>query len=175
MTPMVKSAARLRLGAIAAVLLLPLAAITATQQPPAKVDQRGPQFRSNVDLVRLSVTARDTAAGIIHDLGSAEFEIYEDGVRQEVGHFGHHETPISVVLLLDKSGSMFGDKIMHAKDAVINFVNALKPGDEALLIAFSDSVAHGCRNEAAGTTVAIGIGMAGPQCYASLAPRQWCS
>jgi Ca-activated chloride channel family protein len=66
--------------------------------------------------------------------------VYEDGVPQETGPVGHHETPISVVLLLDRSGSMMGDKMMHAKDAVINFVNALKPGDEALVIAFSDSI-----------------------------------
>lgn len=35
---------------------------------------------------------------------------------------------------------MDGDKLMHAKDAVVNFVGALRPRDEALVIAFSDGV-----------------------------------
>lgn len=127
-----------QLGAIAVAPLLPFWRVSATQQPP--VDRRNLPFRSTVDLVRLSVTARDATGSIVHDLGPQDFEIYEDDGRQEVGHFGHHETPISVVLLLDKSASMFGDKMMHAKDGVINFVNALKSGDEVLVISFSDSV-----------------------------------
>lgn len=110
------------------------------QQRPAPLDQRGIRFRADVDVVRLSITARDAAERIVHDLKPDEFEILESGVRQEIGHFGHHQTAISVVLLLDKSASMFDEKLMHAKDGVINFVKALKPGDEALLIAFSDSV-----------------------------------
>ena len=135
MTPIGRRAMCFRLGAIAAAPLLPLWGVSATQQPP--FDRRNLPFRSSVDLVRLSVTARDAAGGIVHDLGSGEFDIYEDDVRQAVGHFGHHETPISVVLLLDKSASMSGDKMMHAIDGVINFVNALKKGDEVLVIAFS--------------------------------------
>jgi Ca-activated chloride channel family protein len=138
MTPIGRRDMCLHLGAIATAPLLPLWRTSATQQPP--VDPRNVPFRSTVDLVRLSVTARNTSGAIIHDLDSQEFDIYENGVRQELGHFGHHETPISVVLLLDKSGSMSGDKMMHAKDGVINFVNALKTGDEVLVIAFSDSV-----------------------------------
>ena len=113
---------------------------TGNQGPSAPLDQRGARFRAEVDLVRLGVTARDAARTIVHDLRPEEFQVFEDDVRQEIGHFGHHETAISVVLLLDASSSMHADKLMHAIDGVINFVNALKPGDEVLLIAFNDSV-----------------------------------
>ena len=139
MKPIGRRAACLQLGATATAFLWPWPGVAASQQSPLDRRAAAP-FRSSIDLVHLSVTARDPAERIVHDLDLAEFEIFEDGVRQEVGHFGHHETPISVVLLLDKSGSMEGDKMMHAKDGVINFVKALKPGDETLVVAFSDSI-----------------------------------
>lgn len=131
-----------RLGriAFAGALLVLIASVGAQQPPGAPVDQHGIRFRSSVDLVRLSVTAKDPNGQILHDLTPKEFEVYEDGVRQELGPVGHHDTPISVVVLLDTSGSMMGEKLMHAKDGVTEFVQALKPGDEALVIAFSDSI-----------------------------------
>lgn len=111
------------------------------QQGGQPIDQRGLHFRTGVDLVRLSVTARTQDGQIARDLNVEDFEVFEDGVRQDVHHFGHEETAISVVLLLDKSGSMMaGDKFMHAKDAVVNFVRALKRGDEVLVVSFSDSI-----------------------------------
>jgi VWFA-related protein len=129
-----------RLAPIAtAFLFLPM--MTAQPPPVSPAAQPAIRFRAGVDIVRLSVTARNAGGQLVHDLRPEELEVYEDGVRQDVGPVGHHETPISVVLLLDRSGSMMqGDKMMHAKDGVINFVNALKRGDEALVIAFDDSI-----------------------------------
>ncbi|HLG54275.1 MAG TPA: VWA domain-containing protein [Vicinamibacterales bacterium] len=138
MTRIGRRAVCLRIGAMATAPLWPFWDASASQEQP--IDRRALPFRTRIDLVHLSVTARDAASGLVHNLDIAEFEIYEDGVRQDVGHFGHHETPISVVLLLDKSGSMAGDKMMHAKDGVIEFVKALKKDDEVLVVAFSDSV-----------------------------------
>ena len=138
MKPIGRRTACVRLGAAAAAFLWPWPATAGHPQSP--LDRGATPFRSRIDLVHLSVTARDPAQRIVHDLGLPEFDIFDNGVRQEVGHFGHHETPISVVLLLDKSGSMAGDNLMHAKDGVINFVKALKTGDEALVVAFSESI-----------------------------------
>jgi VWFA-related protein len=125
----------------AAAAGLPGIAAAQPQRPTPPLDQRSVRFRTGVDLVRLSVTARNQDGQVVRDLKPEEFEVYEDGVIEEVHHFGHEATAISVVLLLDKSGSMMaGDKFMHAKDAVINFVRALKRGDEVEIIAFSDSI-----------------------------------
>ena len=108
---------------------------------PARAQQTpAPRFRSGVDLVRLSVTARDQSGTIVHDLQPSDFRVFEDGAEQKVEHFGHHESPISVVVLFDKSGSMAGDKLMHAKDAIVNFVGALQRQDEVLVMAFSEGV-----------------------------------
>jgi VWFA-related protein len=93
-----------------------------------------------VGLVRLSVTARTAAGALVHDLRKEEFEVLEEGVEQEVARFGHHEAPISVVVLFDKSSSMADEKLMHAKDAVVNFVRAFRSQDEVLVVAFSEGI-----------------------------------
>lgn len=138
MAPISRRAVCAQLATIAIAPVLPWWRGDAFQQAP--VPPRPVPFRSSVDLVPLSITARDKAGGFVHDLVAGEFEIYEDGERQQVAHFGHHETPISVVALLDKSSSMFDEKLMHAKDGVIAFARALKKGDELLVVAFSESI-----------------------------------
>ncbi len=97
-------------------------------------------YSVGVGLVRLSVTARTSKGDIVHDLKPEEFQVFEEGVPQEVVRFGHHEAPISVVVLFDKSASMQGEKLMHAKDAVVNFARAFRPQDEILVVAFSDGI-----------------------------------
>ena len=126
------------LATVGAVLFARAPAAQAPAGPPSEA--RGLRFRAGVDLVRLSVTARDEAGRIVHDLRPEEFRVVEDGEVQPVAHFGHHESPISVIVLFDKSMSMADEKLMHAKDAVVNFVGALGPQDEVLVIAFSGGV-----------------------------------
>ncbi len=129
----------LAIGAAGAAVLV--TGLTARQPAPIpRLEQHDARFRAGVDLVRLSVTARDDAGTIIHDLRPEDFQVFEDDVEQEIQHFGHHESPISVVVLFDKSGSMADEKLMHAKDAVINFAGALQKQDEILIMAFSDEV-----------------------------------
>ncbi len=97
-------------------------------------------YGADVGLVRLSVTARTSKGRLVHDLAAEEFQVLEDGVEQQVVRFGHHEAPISVVVLFDKSGSMQDEKLMHAKDGVVNFIRALRPQDEVLVVAFSQTI-----------------------------------
>ena len=131
---------RRRILTIAAFSALHATGLRAAPQHATHGQPRESRFRSGVDVVRLSVTARDGTGKIVHDLRPEEFRVVEDAVDQEIAHFGHHESPISVVVLFDKSSSMGGEKLMHAKDAVINFVGALQQQDESLVIAFSDGI-----------------------------------
>jgi len=64
-----------------------------------------------------------------------DFEIHEGGVRQEITHFSQDKLPISVVLLLDVSGSM--QPVIHElhRDA-FEVLRHLKPEDEVALIAY---------------------------------------
>ena len=99
------------------------------------------QFHGGVDLVRLSITARDAAGAIVHDLRSEDLIVLDEGARQDIAHFSQHEAPISVVVLFDRSGSMMeDDRIMHARDGVREFLKALRPEDEAVVVAFGNTI-----------------------------------
>ncbi len=111
----------------------------AEQSGPAPA-QEVRSFGLGVGLVRLGVTARTPGGDLVHDLGPEQLRVLEDGVQQEVVRFGHHEAPISVVVLFDKSASMSDEKLMHAKDAVVNFVREFRPEDEILIVAFSEGI-----------------------------------
>lgn len=131
---------RRRILTVAVFAAIRATGLRAAQPPVTHGREHGPRFRAGVDAVRLSVTARDAAGKIVHDLRREDFGVVEDDVEQQVAYFGHHESPISVVVLFDRSGSMGGEKLMHAKDAVVNFVDALRRQDEVLVIAFGDDV-----------------------------------
>ena len=63
-----------------AVLLVALAApLVRAQQPPPT-----PTFRAGVELVEIDATVTDGAGRVVTDLTAADFEVYEDGRRQEV-------------------------------------------------------------------------------------------
>ena len=129
-----------------ALVVLAIAAVTISLAATRRVVITGAQgrqvstIRSSVDLVRLGVTARNGLGHIVHDLRREDFAVYDDGVVQELSHFAQHESPISVVVLLDRSSSMHGDKMMHAVDGIEALLKALRPHDEALLISFGSTV-----------------------------------
>src|SRR5687767_14892871 len=69
------------------VIVLCLAAVSGTpraqtQTPPARADRT---VQSTATAVLVDVVVRDKRGQPVTDLTAADFEIYEDGVRQEVG------------------------------------------------------------------------------------------
>jgi VWFA-related protein len=58
-----------------------------SQQPPAKPaapTEQKPTFRVQVDLVTNDIVVRDEKGNFVSDLKKDEFEIYEDGVKQDI-------------------------------------------------------------------------------------------
>jgi VWFA-related protein len=75
--------------ALLVVLAVGLSAQTPAQppaQPPASptATQQKPTFRVQVDLVTNDIVVRDEKGNFIPDLKKEEFEVYEDGVKQEL-------------------------------------------------------------------------------------------
>lgn len=95
----------------------------------------------NTDLVNLTVTVTDTNGRYVDGLDKSEFAIYDDKVKQEISFFADTDEPLSVGIVFDMSGSMNGEKIERARDAVARFIEISHPEDEYFLIAF-DSRAH---------------------------------
>ena len=106
-------------------------------QPPAVVPNLKP-FKAGVELTSLTATVTDKDGHLITGLGKEAFELYEDGVRQEVTQFTNERVPIGLGVLLDISDSMFGRRIADARIAVDRFLfTLLDEQDEFFLVAFN--------------------------------------
>ena len=68
----------LQLGSLVALLVCSAADVAAQIQPP---------IRSKVVLVPLDIRVLDREGNPVRDLTAADFDVYEDGVRQEIAHF----------------------------------------------------------------------------------------
>ena len=66
-----------------------------------------PRYQTQVDLVAVNVTVLDRLQRLVPGLPRERFEVFEDGVRQEISYFEHIDVPLDVVLLIDTSGSMY--------------------------------------------------------------------
>jgi hypothetical protein len=106
-----------------------------TQNAPPQ----SPAFRAAIDIVSLNVTVTDGANRYVTDLEEADFQIFEDGVRQEVSFFSRRQQPIALSMLLDSSASM-EDKLPTLQTAAGNFVRRLNPNDIAQVIDFDSRV-----------------------------------
>jgi VWFA-related protein len=118
--------------------LLALVAAAGLAQQDRADDQR-PQFRVSVDTVSLAVTVLDAEGRLVTDLPQDNFQIYEDGVEQQIQFFSRGELPLRMVILVDTSGSM-RSKLELAQEAAVRFVRSLKPGDQVQVVEFNDRV-----------------------------------
>jgi len=115
---------------------------TAQTPPPATAQpsqRQQPSFRAGVDLVSLNVTVTDGTARYVTDLGAEDFNVFEDGVKQEVTFFNRTNLPIALALLLDTSASM-ESRLGTAQEAAIGFARKLRTQDLAEVIDFDSRV-----------------------------------
>jgi len=134
---------------VAAVLVLAAACIAA-------VAAQGQRIRSGVELVSLNVTVTDAAGKYATDLTEPDFEVYEDGAKQNLTFFSRTQQPISLALLLDTSASM-DERMAIAQEAAIGFSRQLHKEDQAEVVDFDSQVRilQGFTNDAAALEKAI--------------------
>jgi Ca-activated chloride channel family protein len=104
----------------------------------AGVQEQQQRFRGGVDLVSLNVTVTD-GSRFITDLDQSAFEVFEDGVKQELTIFSRIQQPTALAILLDTSNSM-ESKLQTAQEAAIGFVRRMRPSDTIELIDFNSQV-----------------------------------
>ena len=95
------------------------------------------RFRSGVELVNVTATVTDKNGRFVSGLRQDDFAIYEDNVRQEISHFNNDRVPVSLGIVLDTSGSMSGEKLEYAQQAINRFLGELlDPQDEIFITRF---------------------------------------
>ena len=96
----------------------------------------GPTFRSGVDLVRLSVVARDRKGRFVASLSADDFEVVDNGDVRPIAEFGRDLAGVSVALLFDVSGSMEA-RLQSAREAATHILRWLDVDrDEAAVFTF---------------------------------------
>ena len=123
--------------------VLPLAAL-GTNSPvegvsPAARVQQAPTFRAATKVVALYTTVTDSSGRLVPGLGREDFEVLDEGKPQAISVFSSEIQPISVVVMLDTSGSMTNN-IDLVKAGAEQFFLRLLPKDRAQAGAFNDKI-----------------------------------
>jgi len=106
---------------------------------PNVAPQHQPVFSSEAELVVLHVSVTDGRGGYLSDLPREAFRVLEDGKPQDISFFTGEDSPVTVGLLVDSSGSMryTRDRVIAAAAA---FAAASNPQDEIFALAFNERV-----------------------------------
>jgi VWFA-related protein len=107
--------------------------------PGAKGD-KSEEVKLAVDLVVLDAQVLQQKTGrVVGNLKKEDFNLLEDGTRQQITHFSQDTLPLSVILLVDRGGCLdpFSEKVRRASAEALS---RLRPQDEVALMAFHNSV-----------------------------------
>jgi Ca-activated chloride channel homolog len=116
-----------------------VSAETANDTKPVVETADPSALRIETTLIVTPVMAMDRDGKYLPGLASTDFEVYEDGVKQEISDFGDSETPTHVALVLDVSGSTHF-KLEDIQDAALDFVDQLRPQDRVMVVSFDQQV-----------------------------------
>jgi Ca-activated chloride channel homolog len=122
------------MGALALAGILSAALVA--QQPPAA---QGPTFKSGTQVVSLFVTVADATRRLVPGLTQEEFEVFDNEKPQPIIFFQNEVQPITVVVMLDTSGSMTLTLDL-LREAAEQFLIRLLPIDKARVGAFNDKI-----------------------------------
>ncbi len=113
---------------------------TGAPMPPqhyASMSDDEQQIVINTALITLTVSVTDAAGNSVSGLDKRTFTVFDDKVPQEISFFSDEDAPASVGIVFDVSGSMSGDKIMRAREALARFIETSHHHDEYFLVDFN--------------------------------------
>jgi Ca-activated chloride channel family protein len=92
-------------------------------------------IRIYTDLTLIPVLVTDSADRAVTGLGREHFRVFEDGVEQRIVSFGAEDSPVSVGLVFDSSGSM-GTKLNMSREGIAEFLKTTNSKDDFFLLQF---------------------------------------
>ncbi len=124
------------------IVWLALVATAAGQQDLSPANDQPAHISVDVDLVVLLATVTDRHGQLVTDLTENNFQVYEDGVLQQIRLFRHEDVPVAVGLVVDHSGSM-QRKLAEVSAAARIFVHSSNPADQIFVVNFNEKVTFG--------------------------------
>jgi len=107
--------------------------------PREGVQREGSGFilHADVEEVVLPCSVVDDHGHLVQTLTKDNFQVFEDGVKQNIISFQHSDLPVSIALVVDNSGSMSRKRPAVNKSS-LDLIEASNPQDEAFVVNFSD-------------------------------------
>lgn len=100
-----------------------------------------PDVTSNVNLVSIYFTVRDSHKRLLDDLDQTQFQVREDGQPQAVKFFSHHsDVPLNVGVLLDTGTSTPSTLALEAEAGRMFMRSVVRPRDLAFLVSYANRV-----------------------------------
>ena len=100
------------------------------------------KIRSEVELVLLDVSVKDSRGGFVSGLAKDNFKIFDNKAEQQITVFQAQDVPVTVGLVVDNSGSVRPKKDQIVT-AALTFVKNSNPQDEVFIVNFNDRVLKG--------------------------------
>ena len=117
---------------------LPFLCTTVIRAQERATKDRNQTIKVDVDLVLVNATVSDSQGRMVTGLQQGNFRLWEDKVEQKLEYFSSEDSPMSIGLIFDATGSM-QDKISRSRDAAVSFLKTGNPEDEFFLVTFSQS------------------------------------
>jgi Ca-activated chloride channel homolog len=129
---------------VALIFLIVLPSPARPQKDPPSKSLQGNEYtiQVNVDMVVLHATVQNHKGILVPGLGQNDFQVYEDGDRQQIKFFSHEDIPITVGLVVDNSGSM-RSKRPEVIAAALAFARSSNPLDQMFVVNFNENVSFG--------------------------------
>ncbi len=121
------------------VHILAIVLVLASLGGAVRARQAQPPFTGGTQTVAVYATVTNAEGRLVPDLGRDDFTVEDEGKRQVLTLFANDVQPITVVMLLDRSGSMVPNFALEEKAAEA-FVREMGPKDKARIGSFSKSV-----------------------------------
>lgn len=122
---------------------LPAALLTFLISLPCHTQERGPYTISdNVNLVVLDVSVHNQRGGYVTGLSKSNFRVFEDHAARQISQFASVDTPVTVGLVVDNSGSMLRKRV-EVIQAGLAFAKESNSRDDFFVINFNNTVVRG--------------------------------
>jgi VWFA-related protein len=76
----------------------------------------------------------------VRGLVAGDFDVFDNGVRQQIDFVASERTPVNVVVALDLSGSVRGERLSQLRGAGARLVAMLAPEESAAIVTFTELV-----------------------------------
>jgi Ca-activated chloride channel family protein len=106
---------------------------TKIEIPKGEVDDKTPVI-TNTDLITFNVTVTDIYGRFVSGLSKTVFTIFDEKDQQEFSFFSDEDAPLAIGIVFDITGSMSGEKVQRAKEALSHFFDTSLDTDEYFLI-----------------------------------------